>query len=168
MPSSRTTGKETMQQGFPITITADSQFSSSLKPLLAQLEMWLNFQALKADWYSNEDFILSFDFILVRSLAEKAEHLTSAPADTQAGTHADTQVKNENAEESAADALAKRWVVEPGYAYQNDSSKLTTTAFIAVDDLVQGGVGIEQGIKARLIAVANAVGQQHCLIALSE
>ncbi|WP_156029432.1 hypothetical protein [Shewanella colwelliana] len=149
-----------MQQGFPITITADSQFSSSLKPLLAQLEMWLNFQALKADWYSNEDFILSFDFILVRSLAEKAEHLTSAPADTQ--------VKNEKGEESAADALAKRWVVEPGYAYQNDSSKLTTTAFIAVDDLVQGGVGIEQGIKARLIAVVNAVGQQHCLIALSE
>ncbi|GIU27464.1 hypothetical protein TUM4644_24370 [Shewanella colwelliana] len=149
-----------MQQGFPITITADSQFSSSLKPLLAQLEMWLNFQALKADWYSNEDFILSFYFILVRSLAEKAEHLRSASADTQ--------VKNEKGEESAADALAKRWVVEPGYAYQNDSSKLTTTAFIAVDDLVQGGVGIEQGIKARLIAVANAVGQQHCLIALSE
>ena len=152
-----------MQQGFPITVAAAGQFSSSLKPLLAQLEMWINFQALKADWYSNEEFILSFDFTLVRSLAEKAEHLTSAPA----GTLADTQVKNENGEESTAADLGKSWVVESGYAYQYDSSKLTTTAFIAVDDLLEDGVGIEQGIKARLIAAANSVAHQHGLFALS-
>ncbi|QYJ86930.1 hypothetical protein K0I73_04115 [Shewanella mesophila] len=153
-----------MQQGFPITVAADGQFSSSLNPLLTQLEMWINFQALKADWYSNEDFILSFDFTLVRSLAEKAEHLTSAPA----GTQAETQVKNENGEESAAADLEKRWRVESGYAYQYDCSKLTTTAFIAVDDLLEDGVGIEQGIKARLVAVANSVAHQHGLIPLSE
>lgn len=128
-----------MQQGFPITVAADGQFSSSLNPLLAQLEMWLNFQALKADWYSNEDFILSFDFTLVRTLDDKAELLAS-----------------------------KNWIVEPGYAYHYESSRLMTRAFIAVDDLLEDGVGIEQGIKARLIAVANAVGQQHGLIALSE
>lgn len=151
-----------MQQGFPITVAADGQFSSSLNPLLTQLEMWLNFQALKTDWYSNEDFILSFDFTLVRSLAEKAGHLTSAQADTQASI----QAENEKGEESPAADLEKRWRVESGYAYQYDSSKLTTTAFIAVDDLLEGGVGIEQGIKARLIAVANSVAHQHGLIAL--
>ncbi|QYK00745.1 hypothetical protein [Shewanella psychrotolerans] len=150
-----------MQQGFPITVAADGQFSSSLNPLLTQLEMWINFQALKADWYSNEDFILSFDFTLVRSLAEKAEHLTSAPAGTQAGIL-------EESEERAATALGNSWVVESGYAYQYDSDKLTTRAFIAVDDLLEDGVGIEQGIKARLIAVANAVAHQHGLFALSE
>ncbi|MCG9739633.1 hypothetical protein L1D32_15830 [Shewanella insulae] len=149
-----------MQQGFPITITADDRFSSSLKPLLAQLEMWINFQALKADWYGNEEHVLTFDFTLVRSLAEKAEHLTSAQADTQE--------KNENGEGRAAAALEKSWRAELGYAYQYDDTSLTTTAFIAVDDLVQGGVGIEQGIKARLIAVVNSIAHQHGLIALSE
>ncbi len=32
-----------MQEQLPITIGADSGFSSSLKPLLIELEMWLNF-----------------------------------------------------------------------------------------------------------------------------
>jgi|GEM_PF-6812029 len=131
-----------MQQGLPITIAADGQFSNSLKPLLTKLEMWINFQALKADWYGNEDYTLSFDFTLVRTLEEKIQHLT-----------------------------AENWIVESGYAYHYKSSRLTTIAFIAVDDLVQGGVGIEQAIKARLIAVANAVansvGSEHDLLALS-
>ena len=157
-----------MQQGFPITVAADGQFSSSLNPLLTQLEMWINFQALKADWYSNEDFILSFNFTLVRSLAEKAEHLTSAPAGTLADTQAGILEESEKGEESAAADLEKRWRVESGYAYQYDSSKLTTTAFIAVDDLLEDGVGIEPGIKARLVAVANSVALNHGLIALSE
>ena len=126
-----------MQQGFPITITADDRFSSSLKPLLAQLEMWINFQALKADWYGNEEHILSFDFTLVRTLDDKAELLTS-----------------------------ENWVVEPSYAYHYESSSLMTIAFIAVDDLLERGTGIEQEIKSRLVAVANGVGRQHGLIAL--
>ena len=111
--------KENMQQGLPITIAADGQFSNSLKPLLARLEMWINFQALKADWYGNEDCILSFDFTLVRTLEEKMQHLT-----------------------------ADNWTVASGYAYHYDSSRLTTIAFIAVDDLGQSGIGIEQAIKA--------------------
>ena len=126
-----------MNQGFPITITADDRFSSSLKPLLAQLEMWINFQALKADWYGNEAHILSFDFTLVRTLDDKGELLAS-----------------------------KNWIVEPGYAYHYESSRLMTTAFIAVDDLLERGTGIEQEIKSRLVAVANAVGRQHGFIAL--
>ncbi|QYJ81727.1 hypothetical protein [Shewanella aegiceratis] len=127
-----------MQQGFPITITADDRFSSSLKPLLAKLEMWINFQALKADWYGKEDHILSFDFTLVRTLDEKAEQL-----------------------------ISESWIVEPGYAYHYESSRLMTIAFIAVDDLLQRGTAIEQEIKSRLVAVANAVGQQHGLITIS-
>ncbi|QYJ93070.1 hypothetical protein [Shewanella spartinae] len=126
-----------MQQGFPITFTADDRFSSLLKPLLAKLEMWINFQALKADWYGKEDHILTFDFTLIRSLDDKAELLTS-----------------------------ENWIVEPGYAYHYGSSRLNTIAFIAVDDLLERGTGIEQEIKSRLVAVANAVGQQHGLIAL--
>ena len=131
-----------MQQGFPITIVADGQFSDSLKPLLTQLEMWINFTALKAEWYGNEDYILSFDFTLLRSLEEKKLLLSE-----------------------------DNWVVESGYAYHYESSNQTTIAFIAVDDLAQDGVGIEESIKARLIAVANAVtssvGSGHDLLALS-
>ncbi len=129
-----------MQQELPITIAADGQFSNSLKPLLTKLEMWINFQALKADWYCNEDFTLSFDFTLVRTLEEKTQHLTAAGAGS--------------------------WIVEPGYAYHYESSRLTTIAFIAVDDLVQGGVGIEQAIKARLAGVANTIALQHGFLAL--
>ncbi|MEC4725036.1 hypothetical protein HWQ46_05650 [Shewanella sp. D64] len=138
-----------MNQGFPITIVADGQFSDSLKPLLIQLEMWINFQALKAEWYCNEDFILSFDFTLVKNLEEK--QLTAAREGSAEGTES--------------------WVVESGYAYHYESSRLTTIAFIAVDDLLQDSVGIEQAIKARLIAVTNAVatsvGSAHDLLPLS-
>ncbi|GIU14207.1 hypothetical protein [Shewanella sp. MBTL60-007] len=119
-----------MQEQLPITISADSGFSSSLKPLLVQLEMWLNFQALKADWYGDESCILAFDFTLVRSLEEKA-----------------------------LDSKNQSWIVEDGYAYCYDSASLKTTAFIAVADLLESGVGIEQAIKARLVAVANEVAK---------
>ncbi|WP_076410412.1 hypothetical protein [Shewanella sp. UCD-KL12] len=137
MPTEKAQSIEALQQALPITIAADGQFSHSLKPLLTQLEMWINFQALKADWYSNENLVLNFDFTLVRSLEEKTQGLS-----------------------------AEGWTLGVGYAYHFESSNLTTIAFIAVDDLVQGGVGIEQGIKARLTAVANAVGLKHGLVSL--
>jgi hypothetical protein len=133
---------ENMQQELPITIVAEGKFSNSLKPLLIQLELWINFQAVKADWYGNEDCILSFDFTLVRTLEEKTPLLTA--------------VSTEGAE---------GWIVESGYAYQYDSS-LKTIAFIAVNDLIQNGTGIEQAIKDRLLSVANAIGLQHGLLAL--
>ncbi|WP_065187830.1 hypothetical protein [Shewanella woodyi] len=136
-----------MQEDLPITIAADGQFSSALKPLLMKLEMWINFQALKADWYGNEDFILSFDFTLVRSLDEKVQQITATGADS-----------NESAES---------WVVKQGYAYHYQSSHLMTIAFIAVDDLLEDGVGIEQAIKDRMTSVANVVASQHGLLAVS-
>jgi len=145
---------EELQQGLPITIAADSRFSSSLKPLLTQLEMWINFQALKADWYGNEDFVLSFDFTLVRSLDEKMQQLKTARASC-------------NASNASNGSAAAAWNIEKGYAYHYESSNQTTIAFIAVDDLLEGGVGIEQGIKDRLSAVANSVGSEHGLLALS-
>lgn len=126
-----------MQPGLPITILADDQFSSSLTPLLNKLEMWINFQALKADWYGNEHKTLTFDFTLIKTLNEKK-----------------------------ADLITKHWVVESGFAYHHESSQLTTVAFIAVDDLLQNGVGIEQAIKSRLINVANTIASQHGLQAL--
>ena len=64
-------------------------------------------------------------------------------------------------------SAAAAWNIEKGYAYHYESGNLTTIAFIAVDDLLEGGVGIEQGIKARLTAVANSVGSEHGLLALS-
>lgn len=127
-----------MQQQLPITIVADDQFSDALKPLVAELEMWINFQALKADWYSNEDCTLSFDFTLVRSLAEKTQGL-----------------------------CAENWVEASGYTYHFESSCLSTIAFIALDDLVHLGAGIEPAIKMRLINVANAIAQQHGLVPLT-
>jgi mRNA-degrading endonuclease YafQ of YafQ-DinJ toxin-antitoxin module len=126
-----------MQQALPITIVADGQFSKALSPLMSQLEMWINFQALKADWYGNEDCSLSFDFSLIRTLEEKAQHMS-----------------------------ADNWVVESGYAYHYNRSNFTTIAFIAIADLVQNGVGIEQAIKSRLTAVANIIALQHGLLAL--
>ena len=127
-----------MQQQLPITILADSRFSSSLKPLLTQLEMWINFQALKADWFGDEASILSFEFTLVRTIEEQVQDF-----------------KSEN------------WVVKSGYAYSYDCKSLKTTAFIAVADLLEAGVGIEQGLKQRLVAVANSVASEHELLALS-
>jgi hypothetical protein len=134
---------ENMQQELPITIVAEGKFSNSLKPLLTQLELWINFQAVKADWYGNEDCILSFDFTLVRTLEEKTPLLTAVSAEGAEG-----------------------WIVEPGYAYHYDSSSLKTIAFIAVNDLIQNGTGIEQAIKDRLTSVANVIGLQHGLLAL--
>lgn len=127
-----------MQEQLPITILADSRFSSSLKPLLTQLEMWINFQALKADWFGDEACILSFEFTLVRTIEERVQGF-----------------KSEN------------WVAKSGYAYSYDCKSLKTTAFIAVADLLESGVGIEQGIKQRLVAVANGVGAEHGLLGLS-
>ena len=127
-----------MQEQLPITISADSSFSSSLKPLLLELEMWLNFQALKADWYGDEACILAFDFTLVRTVEEKG--LAAS-------------------EKSGSAAAGKEWVTGEGYAYCYDCASLKTTAFIAVADLLEAGVGIEQAIKARLIAVANEVAK---------
>ena len=127
-----------MQEQLPITILADSRFSSSLKPLLTQLEMWINFQALKADWFGDEACILSFEFTLVRSLEGKA-----------------MDSKNHN------------WITGEGYTYCYDSESLKTTAFIAVADLLEAGIGIELGIKQRLVAVANSVASEHGLLGLS-
>lgn len=126
-----------MQDRLPITIVADGQFSKALQPLLSKLEMWINYQALKANWYGNEACSLTFDFSLIRSLPEK------------------TQVNT------------KHWIAAPGYAYQYESSNLTTTAFIAVEDLIKHGEGIEQAIKSRLIAIANIIATQHGLTALT-
>lgn len=127
-----------MQEQLPITILADSRFSSLLKPLLTQLEMWINFQALKADWFGDEACILSFEFTLVRTIEEQVQDF-----------------KSEN------------WVVKSGYAYSYDCKSLKTTAFIAVADLLETGVGIEQGIKQRLVDVANSVANEHGLLGLS-
>ena len=126
-----------MQQNLPITIVADGQFSDSLNPLLSKLEMWINFQALKANWYGNEDCILTFDFSLIKKLEEKTQQM-----------------------------MADNWTIESGYAYHYDCSRLITIAFIAIDDLVKGRVGIEQAIKARLKTVANIIALQHGLSAL--
>lgn len=132
-----------MQQQLPITITADSRFSSSLKPLLTQLEMWINFQALKADWFGDEACILSFEFTLVRTIEEQGLNASAA------------------SEKGAVAASGKEWNVESGYAYFYDSENLKTIAYIAVADLLEAGVAIEQGIKLRLVAVANNVGAEH-------
>lgn len=64
-------------------------------------------------------------------------------------------------------ASGKKWRVEEGYTYCYDIESLKTTSFIAVADLLEAGVGIEQGIKERLVAVANSVGAEHGLLGLS-
>ncbi len=128
-----------MQQGLPITITAEKQFSRSLKPLLNKLEMWINYQALKVNWYGSENCTLLFDFSLVRTIDEKS-----------------LQINIDN------------WITETGYAYCYDASNSQTTAFIAVNDLLQNGVGIEKAIKERIIFVANIVAMQHKLQPLTQ
>ena len=124
-----------MQETLPITVTADERFSNSIKPLLNKLEMWLNFQALKANWYGDEDLTLIFDFTLVRTLEEKTKNMS-----------------------------ADNWTIETGFAYHYESSNQTTIAFIAIADLVQNKTGVEQSIKSRLTRVANAIAKQHSLV----
>ncbi|WP_299808146.1 hypothetical protein [uncultured Shewanella sp.] len=93
---------------------------------------------MKADWYGDEACILSFDFTLVRTLEEKG-----------------------------LDSKNQSWIVEEGYAYCYDSASLKTTAFIAVADLLEAGVGIEQAIKRRLVVVVNSIGKLHGLVCLA-
>jgi len=118
----------------PITVTADQTFSSALKPLLNKLEMWLNFQALKANWYGDEAHVLSFDFTIVKTLEEKTKIMET-----------------------------DNWVIDQGFAYHYESSNLNTIAFIAIADLVKMQTGVEQAVKSRLTRVANAVAKQHGL-----
>jgi hypothetical protein len=118
----------------PITISADESFSTALTPLLHKLEMWINFQALKANWYGDEACVLTFHYTIVRTLAEKASEMSEA-----------------------------EWQVDQGFAYHYHSDTLTTQAFIAIADLVQQKTGIEQAIKSRLTRVANAIAKQHDL-----
>ena len=127
-----------MQTDLPITVAGDEKFSTSLKPLLNKLEMWINYQALKANWYGDEACTLRIEFTLIRTLQEKAPQLSAA-----------------------------QWTEAPGYAYLHDSKELKTVAYIAVTDIVQRRTGIEQAIKERLIAVASLVAQQHGLTPLS-
>ncbi|TEW49867.1 hypothetical protein [Psychromonas algicola] len=124
-------------EALPITITADQGFSSALRPLLHKLEMWINFQALKADWYGDENHVLTFNYMFVKTLEDKKQ-----------------EMKVDN------------WVVEKGFAYHYQSSSLTTNAFIEISDLVKNKTGIEQAIKSRLTRVANAVAKKHGLVAL--
>ena len=156
-----------MQEQLPITILADSRFSSSLKPLLTQLEMWINFQALKADWFSDEACILSFEFTLVRTIEEQALQASAEATSEKDATAASANGAEAASGKGAAAACDKEWRVESGYAYSYDCESLKTTAFIAVADLLESGVGIEQGIKLRLVAVANSVASEHELLALS-
>jgi len=126
-----------MQDKLPITISSDGQFSSALAPLLHKLEMWLNFQALKANWYENEKHILSFHFTLIRQLTEKP------------------QVSKTN-----------HWTVNPGYAFLYDSEQLTTHAYITIEDLVKNPKNIEHTIKYRLTEVTNTIATQHGLTSI--
>ena len=121
-----------MQDKLPITITSEGQFSNALTPLLHKLEMWLNFQALKANWYENEESILAFHFTLIRQLEEKPQV-----------------------------SLANHWTIGPGYAFLYHSDKLTTNAYITIADLVKNPHNIEHTIKSRLTEVTNAVVIQH-------
>jgi len=121
-----------MQPTLPITVAADGRFSDSLRPLLNKLEMWINYQALKANWYGHEGAHLCFDFRLVRRLDEKKQQFDDAP-----------------------------WIVSDGYAYHYQATTFHTQAFIAVADIVNNGVAIEQSIKARLVSVANRIASQH-------
>lgn len=120
-----------MQEGLPIQIAADSQFSNSLKPLLANLEAWINFETLKAGWYGNEDCILTFKFTLIRKLEEQREML-----------------------------IKESWIMGSGYTYHYDSKSLMTRSLIAVEDLDKSGIGVEEAIKDRLKAVANIIAKE--------
>lgn len=127
-----------MQVDIPMTINADEQFLNEIKPLLSKLEMWMNFQALKSNWYANEDRIYSFDFTLIKSLQDKSQELE-----------------------------ADVWIVEDAFAYAHDPISLKTEAYIIVKDLKGSHFSIEQEIKSRLTSVANIIALQHGLPVLS-
>lgn len=126
------------EETLPITITADDSFSSALTPLLHKLEMWINFQTLKADWYGNENHVLIFHYTIVRTIAEKSDMMIGAD-----------------------------WEIDNGFAYHYQSQTLTTNAFIAIADLVKNQTAVEQAIKSRITRVANAIAKQHGLTSVA-
>ncbi|MCJ8272502.1 MAG: hypothetical protein MJK04_24270, partial [Psychrosphaera sp.] len=57
-----------MEQGLPITVRASQHLASQskqVKPVLANVEAWINFQALSALWYGDETKVPEFDFMVV-------------------------------------------------------------------------------------------------------
>jgi hypothetical protein len=133
------------QETLPIQIIADQTFSSALNPLLNKLEMWINFQALKANWYGDDACILSFHFTLVRALADDLSFISS----------------EKNAEINKED-----WIIDNHVAYCYQQKNLTTSAYIAVTDLIKTKTNIESDIKKRLIQVTNTIAKKHALTPL--
>lgn len=129
----------------PIKVIADQTFSSALSPLLNKLEMWINFQALKAGWYGNETCILSFHFTLVRALTDDLQFISKEMK---------TKINKED------------WIFDNNTAYCYQPKNLTTNAYIAVADLIKTKTNIESEIKNRLIQVINIIAKQHALTPL--
>ena len=130
------------QETLPIKIVADQSFSSALTPLLNKLEMWINFQALKANWYGDNACILSFHFTLVRSLTEDLPFINN---------------------EVSLEANKEHCIIDNNVAYCYQQKNLTTTAYIAVTDLIKTKTNIESEIKKRLIQVTNSIAKKHDL-----
>tara|TARA_R110001583_G_scaffold11613_8_gene52204 strand:+ start:18152 stop:18562 length:411 start_codon:yes stop_codon:yes gene_type:complete len=133
------------QETLPIQIVADQTFSSALNPLLNKLEMWINFQALKANWYANDTCILSFHFTLVRTLTDDLQFISK---------------------EMNAEINKKYWIIDKNIAYYYQENNLTTNAYIAVADLIKTKTNIEAEIKKRLTQVTNSIAKQHALTPL--
>lgn len=133
------------QETPPIKVVADQTFSSALSPLLNKLEMWINFQALKADWYGNEACILSFHFTLVRVLTDDLLIVDQEK---------NTTIRKED------------WIIDNNVAFYFQENNLTTIAYIAVADLIKTKTNIESEIKKRLIQVTNTIAKQYTLTPL--
>ena len=132
-----------MQEGFPIVISVDEPLkakASGLPALAANLEAWINFQALKAGWYSDENLVLAFDISL---------------RDAQTFETESAQLGTDN------------WTVQPQqYAFHHDSANQRTIAFICLSDeqLRAGGSAVQQQLQTALKAVCNQVAEQYSLI----
>ena len=132
-----------MQDGIPITLNADNSLAASVKTLhssMVKIEAWINFQALKADWYGDENKILSFDITLTTVEQFKA---------------------------GASDRRSANWreAADSSYACCHNSADLSTVVFIPVPAAVveAGANAFEHGLQAVLSEAVNSVGGQYGL-----
>jgi hypothetical protein len=120
--------EETLRQQFP-----------QMKMVAQKVEAWINFAALKANWYADESRVLSFEFKLIDS-GQFSRQVDSL--------------------------IAAKWQVdnEKGFAYYHAKGHFDKLALIAVDGSHMKA--FEHILQMKIVEIANTVGKDFSLNAI--
>ncbi|WP_440874570.1 hypothetical protein [Thalassotalea sp. PLHSN55] len=141
-----------MLNDLPMTLSAESKLTDNLhhgKQLLEQLEAWLNFQALKANWFADENKSLTCTFVLLsqQSFQQTVSQIKSLDGQQQAqwtlADHNDFMVKQAPNSRSVKAVLA---ISEAVLNSKSDDNAL-----------------LNSELKQTLVAVVNTIATQNQL-----